>query len=323
MKILKYLAATLVVVFAVGPAYAQGAYPNKPVKIIVPFPPGQATDIIGRLVAQKLAEKWGQSVYVENRAGAGGITGVEMATKAPADGYTLLVAGSGPLSISPAINSKLTYVPLRDLQPLGLVATMPMVLVSAPSFQAQTLADLLVMLRNKPDDLSYASSGTGSTGQLATELLLSMSKTKMVHVPYKGGAQAMTDVIAGRVPVTVESQAGVLPLITGGQLRPIAVTSAKRSSKLPNVPTFAETGLAGFDVSAWIGVLGPVRMPPAIFKKIADDVASVINTKEMRDRVFELGLELEPMSADQFASHIKLEIEKYTAIAKAANIQAE
>jgi tripartite-type tricarboxylate transporter receptor subunit TctC len=145
----------------------------------------------------------------------------------------------------------------------------------------------------------------------------------MVHVPYKGGAQAMTDVIAGRVPVTVESQAGVLPLITGGQLRPIAVTSAKRSSKLPNVPTFAESGLAGFDVSAWIGVLGPVRMPPAIFKKIADDVASVINTKEMRDRVFELGLELEPMSADQFTLHIKLEIEKYTAIAKAANIQAE
>ena len=325
MKAFKWFAvAAVIAAHALSPAYSQtGNFPQKAVKIIVPFPAGQATDVIGRLVAQKLSEKWGQAVIVENRVGAGGVTGVDSAAKSAPDGYTLLVAGSGPMSVLPAINAKLPYSPLRDFQPLGLVATMPMLLVSTPSFPAQTVPELIAMLRAKPGDLSYASSGVGTTGQLAAELFLSVTQTKMLHVPYKGSSQALTDVISGLVPVSIESQVGVLPFIGSGRLRAIAVTSAKRSSKFPTVPTMAESGLANFDVSAWIGVLAPIGLPPAIFKKIADDIASIVVTKEVRDRVVELGLEAAPMSADQFSSHIRIEIDKYTRIAKDANISVE
>ena len=187
MKFLKNLAtATLAASFSLAPAFAQtvGGYPNKPVRVIVPFPAGQATDIIGRLVAQKLGEKWGQPLVIDNRVGAGGILGADAAAKSAPDGYTLLVAGSGPLSILPAINASLPYAPMRDFQPLGLVASMPMLLVSAPTFEAQTAQELIALARAKPGDLSYASSGTGSTGQLAAELFISRTQTKIVPVPY-------------------------------------------------------------------------------------------------------------------------------------------
>lgn len=301
----------------------EAAYPQRPVKIIVPFPPGQATDIIGRLVAQGLAEKWGQSVYVENRPGVGGTLGADLAAKAPPDGYTLLVVGSGPLSVSPAINANLPYVPLRDFHPIGLVASMPMVLAAAPSYPAQTLKDVIAVLKERPGQVAYASSGTGATGQLAAELMLSLTQTKAIHVPYKGSTPALADVISGLVPITVESQAATLPLITSGKLRAIAVTSKKRSSKFPDVPTFDESGLPGFDVSAWIGLIGQAAMPPAILKKIAQDLAAIMESKDLRRRIDEMGLEAAPMGPEQFAAHIRQEIEKYTAITKAANIKAE
>jgi tripartite-type tricarboxylate transporter receptor subunit TctC len=317
-------AALLAVLWGVPAVHAQdGAYPQRAVKIIVPFPPGQATDIIGRVVAQKFSEKWGQPVVVDNRPGAGGITGVDAAVKSAPDGYTLLVAGSGPLSVSPAINANLPYAPLRDLRPLGLVASMPMVLVSAPEFPAKSLGDLLAMLKAKPGDIAYASSGTGSTGQLAAELMLSLTQTTMIHVPYKGSGPALSDVMAGRVPVTVESQAATLSMINSGKLRAIAVTSAKRSSKFPAVPTFNESGLPNFDVSAWIGVLGQAALPPAILKKIAADLAQIMEGKDVQQRINDLGLEAAPLGAEQFAAHIRQEIDKYTAIAKGANIKVE
>jgi tripartite-type tricarboxylate transporter receptor subunit TctC len=200
---------------------------------------------------------------------------------------------------------------------------MPMVLVSAPAFPAQTLGELLSILKSKPGEVAYASSGTGSTGQLAAELMLSRSQTRMIHVPYKGSGPALSDVMAGRVPLTVESQAATLPMINSGKLRAIAVTSALRSSKFPTVPTFGESGLPNFDVSAWIGVLGQAAIPPAILKKIAADLAQIMEAKDIRQRIGELGLEAAPMGAEQFAVHIRREIDKYSAIAKAANIKAE
>lgn len=304
------------------PAIAQtDSYPKKPVRVIVPFPPGQATDIIGRLVAQKLGEKWGEAVIIENRVGAGGITGALFVAKAAADGYTLLVAGSGPLSILPAINSSLPYEPMKDFQPLGLVASMPMLMVSAPTFEAKTAQGIISLARAKPGDMSYASSGTGSTGQLATELFISRTQTKILHVPYKGSNQALTDVIAGRVPFTIESQAAVLPLAS--RLHIIAVTGVNRSNKFPDVPTLAESGLPNFDVAAWIGLVGPAKMPPAIVKKISDDLAAIVATKEVQDRISGLGLEAAPMGAEKFGSYIRSEIDKFTSIAKAANIKVE
>ena len=324
MKFLKNLAtAALAASFSLAPAFAQtaGGYPNKPVRVIVPFPAGQATDIIGRLVAQKLGEKWGQPLVIDNRVGAGGILGADAAAKSAPDGYTLLVAGSGPLSIQPAINASLPYAPMRDFQPLGLVASMPMLLVSAPTFEAQTAQELIALARAKPGDLSYASSGTGSTGQLAAELFISRTQTKIVHVPYKGSGAALTDVIAGRVPFTVESQAAILPL--ANRLRIIAVTGAKRSLKYPDVPTLAESGLPNFDVVAWIGLVGPANMPAAIVKKISEDLAAIVATKEVQDRIADLGLEAAPLNAEKFGPFIRSEIDKFTAIAKAANIKSE
>lgn len=323
MKFLKNLAtAALAASFTLAPAFAQTVgYPNKPVRVIVPFPAGQATDIIGRLVAQKLGDKWGQPLVIDNRVGAGGITGADIAAKSAPDGYTLLVAGSGPLSILPAINSSLPYAPMRDFQPLGLVASMPMLMVSAPTFEAKTAQELITLARAKPGDLSYASSGTGSTGQLAAELFISRTQTKIVHVPYKGSGMALTDVIAGRVPFTVESQAAILPLAS--RLRIIAVTGAKRSLKYPDVPTLEESGLPNFDVVAWIGLVGPTNMPPAIVKKISDDLVAIVATKEVQDRIADLGLEAAPLSAEKFGPFIKSEIDKFTSIAKTANIKAE
>ncbi len=314
----------LAALFGSPDAVAQSAaYPSRTVRIIVPFPPGQATDIIGRLVAQGLAEKWGHPVVVENRAGAGGMLGTDQAAKAQGDGYTLLVAGSGPLSILPSINSNLPYSPLKDFQPLALVASMPMVLAMAPSHPAQTLNDVISMVRGKPGEISYASSGTGSTGQLAAELMLSLTQTKMIHVPYKGSGAALSDVMSGLVPVTVESQAATMPLITSGKLRAIAMTSKKRSGKFPAVPTFDESGLPGFDVVAWIGVIGQSSMPAALQKKISADLAQIMESAEIRRKIEDMGLEAAPMGPEQFTAHLRQEIEKYTALAKSANIKAE
>ena len=298
-------------------------YPLRPVRVIVPFPPGQATDIIGRLVAQKLTEKWGRPVVVENRPGAGGNIGVEVAAKSVADGYTLLVAGSGPMSISPALHPQLAYKPTKDFAALALVASMPMILVTDPAYPAKSVGELLALLRAKPGEIPYGSSGTGTTGQLAAELFLKLTNTRMNHIPYKGSGAVLNDVIGGRVPVTVESQAACMALIISGKLRPIAVTSAKRSSMFLDVPTLAESGLTGFDVSAWIGVLAPVGVPAPILKKISEDLAQIVEAKDLQSRVRELGLEPAPMGAERFSAHIQQEIDKYQSIVTSANIRAD
>jgi len=298
-------------------------YPLRPVRVIVPFPPGQATDIIGRLVAQKFSEKWGRPVVVENRPGAGGNVGAEVAAKSVADGYTLLVAGSGPMSISPALYPQLAYNPVKDFAPVALVASMPMILVTDPAYPAKSVGELLSLLRARPGEIPYGSSGTGTTGQLAAELFLKLTNTRMNHIPYKGSGAVLNDIIGGRVPVTVESQAACMALILSGKLRPLAVTSGKRSSMFPDVPTLAESGLAGFDVSAWIGVLAPVGIPAPILKKISEDLAQIVEAKDLQSRIKELGLEPAPMGAERFAAHIRQEIDKYQSIVRSANIRAD
>ena len=315
-------ALAAILLFAFGSAGAQG-YPERPVRVLVGYPPGGGTDLVARLIQQPLAERWRQPIVVENRPGANAIIATEAVVKAKPDGYTLLMAYATELAVNPATHKKLPYDPVSDLAPILQLASAPLVLAVNPSLPAQTIQELIGIAKAKPGSLSYSSSGNGSVHQFAGELFKLRTGTDIVHIPYKGSGPATADAVAGQVQVTFASVASVLRFVQGGRLRALAVTSPQRSAQLPNVPTAIEAGLADVVLTSWYGLLAPAGTPPEIINKIAADVSAALTNPEIKKGFEAQGLDLAQSSPQGFAEFIRGEAAKYARIASAGNIQQE
>ena len=279
-------AATLLMCTAV-PLHAQpaaSAYPTKSIRLIVPLAPGGGNDTIARLIGVKISPTLGQRVVIDNRPGAGGIIGVEIVAKAPADGYTLLLANAAVMSIVPHAQQKVPYDALKDFAPVSLIASAPLLVVVHPSLPVRTMKELTALAKARPAAINYASNGVGTGTHLATELYSMMTGVKMVHVPYKGLSLAMTDLMSGQVPLMFSSAVAMLPHVKTGKLRAIAMTGARRSQALPEVPTVAETGLVGYEASSWYGVAAPAGTARAIVERLNKEIVAVVKSKELQDR---------------------------------------
>ena len=298
---------------------AQG-YPERPVRVLVGYPPGGGTDLVARLIAVPLSERWRQPVVVENRPGANAILATEAVVKAKPDGYTLLMAYATELALNPATHRKLPYDPVRDLAPIAQLASAPLVMAVHPSLTAQDVPGLVALAKAKPGALSYSSSGTGSVHQFAGELFKLRSGIDIVHIPYKGSGPATADAVSGQVQVTFASVASVLRFVQSGRLRALAVTSPQRSPQLPNVPTAAEAGVPGVELTSWYGVLAPAGTPPEVIRKVAADVAAALAAPEVRKGFEAQGLDIAQSSPAAFGEFIRAEADKYQRIARAAAI---
>jgi tripartite-type tricarboxylate transporter receptor subunit TctC len=319
---MKIIAAFFAGLLLAGTALAQ-TYPNRPVRVIIPWPPGQATDLAARIVADKLSQQLGQPFVADNRPGAGGSIGTDAVVRAPADGYTLLAASSGPISIMPNLQ-KIPYDPLKDLSPVSLVAAAPFALVSAPSFPAKDAKELVALVRASPDKYTFSSSGTGATAHLFSELFHSMAQLKSRHVPYKGSAPAMTDVINGQISYTIETVASVVGHVKSGRLRVYGVTTARRSSALPEAPPLAEAaGIPGYDAAAWIGYAAPAGTPREILARLATEIQKAMQAPDLKERYLALGLETAANTPEEFGPYLRKEQERYGSIIRNANIKVE
>lgn len=305
------------------PAGLAQSYPNKTIHFIMPYPVGGSIDIAGRMVMQKVAENLGQPVVIDNRTGAGGIVGTEMAARAPADGYTLVMGGNGTLALSPHLQRNLPYDPLRDFAPVTQLVIVPYVLVVNPAFKANSVAELIALAKARPDEINYASGGNGSAPHLAAEIFKRMANVRLLHVPYKGSTPGINDVISGQVQLTFTGIPSVLSQIKSGRLRPLGVTSAKRAAALPNVPTIGESGVPGYEVSPWFGVLVPARTPPALVTQLNSEIVKVLRSAAIRERFAAEGIEPVGNTPEQFAAYIKLELAKWGKVLKDAGIRAD
>jgi len=320
--VLATASVSLALALFAGAAIAQG-YPAKPIRMIVPFPPGGGTDIAARTIANKLSEDVKWTFVVENKPGAGGNLGVEQAVKSPADGYTLVIGQTSNLAINPALYAKLPYDPLRDLSPVALIVSAPVVFVVAASSRHTSLGDLLAAAKTDPGGVTFASPGNGTVSHLAGELLQRAAGVRLTHVPYKGASQALTDTLGGQVQSFMSSVPSALSQIKAGRLRAIAVTSAKRAPELPEVPTIAESGYKGFEASTWYGLLAPAGTPAAIVAKLNAEVNRALGTPEVRQRLAAEGGEALGGSAEQFASFLKAEHAKWGRVVKESGARAE
>lgn len=299
------------------------AYPSKPIKLVIPFPPGGSTDVIGRLLGQKLSDTLGQSVVVDNRGGAGGVIGADFVAKSLADGYTILIGTPGAITISPSLQSKLPYQPTRDFAPVSLLATVPNLLVSHPAVPIASVQDLIRIAKAKPGLLSYGSSGIGASPHLAGELFKYMTGTDIVHVPYKGAGAAFLDLISGRIDLMFPVYASVLPQVNAKKVKPVAITSLKRAAALPLVPTVDESGLKGFEVSNWFGVLAPAGTPKNVVDRLNTAIVSAFKTGETVDFLATQGLDAATSTPDELLAYMREEIAKWGRVVKAANIKPE
>jgi tripartite-type tricarboxylate transporter receptor subunit TctC len=318
-----------VAVSAAGSAMAQesAAFPARPVRMVIHIGPGSSMDIIGRVLGQKLSDTWGQSLIVDNRAGAGGTIGMDVVAKAPADGYTLLF-GAASMAIAPSFFKKLPFDPLRDFEPITQITSRYNALVvpagSSLNSQLNSVRDVIALAKAKPGFVSYGSGGgTGSSDHLAGELLALMSGTQMLHVPYKSGPQAVTDLIGGQLMIYMGGVPVSLPMIKSGKLRPLGVSSLKRIAQLPEVPTIAEAGVPGFEVNVWYGLFAPRGTPQHIVAKISADVSRVVKTAEMRERFAGLGADAEGTTPAEFRNYFRGDIAKWSKVVKAAKLSAE
>ena len=307
---------------AAVPAAAQ-TYPAKTVRLIAPFAPGGATDVLARLAAQKLSERWGQTIIVDNRVGAGGHIGAELAARAAPDGYTLLVAGT-PHAIGMTLYKKLAYDLVKDLVGANRIATYPSAIAVHPQLPAKNVKELIALAKSRPGQLNFGSAGVGSPNGLALELFQTMAKVKMVHIPYKGGSgQMVSELISGQVQLASIGLPPVMPYVKAGRLRVIAVTGMTRSDLLPQTPTVHESGLPGFDVTSWYGIFGPAALPKDIVAKLNADVAAILNAPDLKQRLDGLGAEPGSMSVDAFNKYVREEVTKWAKVVKDSGATAD
>jgi tripartite-type tricarboxylate transporter receptor subunit TctC len=302
---------------------AQDAWPSKPITYVVPFPAGGTTDTLARLISQKLGPALGTTIVVENRAGAGGNIGSDFVAKAAPDGYTILGGTISSHAINATLYPKLPYDPLKSFAPITLIGTNANVLVVAAASPFQSVKDIVAASKAKPGSLSFASAGNGTSQHLSGELFKSIAGIDVVHVPYKGSAPAITDVMGGQVPFMFDTSVVAAPFIEGGKVRALAVTSAKRAAVLPNVPTMAESGVANYDVVSWQAIFAPAGTPPAIVQRLYTEIAKIIKSAEMQERFAKLGLEPSGMLPADLAKFQANEIAKWAAVIKAGNIKIE
>jgi tripartite-type tricarboxylate transporter receptor subunit TctC len=321
IRLLRTALALLVTLFAAGAA-AQ-AWPSKPIRLVVPFPPGGATDILARAVAQKMTDAWGQPVVVDNRPGAGGNIGSELVAKSAPDGYTLEMGTVGTHAINASLYAKMPYDHIKDFAPVILVAGVPNVLVVYPGLPVKSVQELIAYGKANPGKLNFASSGSGTSIHLAGELFKVMTGVQMTHVPYKGSAPALQDLLGGQVQLMFDNLPPSLPQIKSGKLRALGVTSAARSPALPDVPTVAEQGLPGFEASSWFGVLAPTGTPPAVITKINTEIDKWLQTPEAKEKLLALGANPGGGTPEDFAKHIAAETAKWAKVVKESGAKVD
>lgn len=301
---------------------AQPAYPGKPIRLISPYPPGGATTVMARLISQRFTERWGQPVIIDNRPGGNAVIGTEAAVKSTPDGYTILVGGNS-LIITPLLVSNLPYDAFKDLAPVAMLASAEFMLVLNPSVPANNLQELIALAKSKPGQLNYGTSGTGTIAHLMSELININAAIKMQHIPYKGGAQIVTDLMGGQLQLAVQPAIFAIAQIKAGKLRAVAIGGETRLAALPQVPTFREAGLAGIDVNAWWGLLAPAGTPKAIVDKLSAEVAGILALPDTKEKAAAQGLDPFITTAEQMAAQMKLDSAKYARIIKAANIKLD
>ena len=304
-------------------AHAQDAWPSKPLRLIVPFTPGGVTDTSGRLIAESLGKRLGQQVVVDNKPGASGNIGTALAKGSAPDGYTLVLGFDGTMVIIPHVFSKLPFDPVKDFAPIGKIGDATLILVANPNVPAKSLLDVVNLSKSTAGGLSFGTSGTGGTPHIAGELLKMRTGANLTHIPYKGGGQAMTDVLGGTIPLVYTAVAGAHGHVKAGKLKAIAVSSAQRTSSLPDVPTFAESGVPDFVVNSWVGLFAPTGTPAAILTRLNTELNAVLNDATVREKLRAMGIEPSPGSADQYRDEVKRDLDRYGAVVKAAGISVE
>ncbi len=316
------LAAVALGLAAASAAYADDPWPAKPITLVVPFAPGGTTDILARAVAEKLALSLGQTVVVDNRPGAGGNLGAGLVAKSPADGYTLFMATVAH-TMAPGLYKSLPYDFTKDFDPVAMVAYTPNVLLVNPSIPVKTVAELVAYIKAHPHAVSYGSAGVGSTEHLSGEMFRSMTGTDIVHIPYKGGAPMMVDLIGGQIQMAIETSPSAVPQVRGGKVRALAVTTPKRSSAYPGVPTLDEAGIKGFDVTTWFAIMVPHGSPPAIEQRLNAELLKIVKLPDVQKRFNEQGVSGGDMTPEQLAGFIKSETAKWTKVAKDSGASAD
>ena len=326
MNKIKYLfIAICLACGAAGQVFAQGAanYPAKTVRFIAPFPPGGSTDLLARLVAQKLTEAWGQQVIVENRGGAAGTIGVELAARAAPDGYTIVMGHVGTFGVNPTLYPKLSYDAVRDFAPVTVLATVPNGMAVHPSLPVKTARDFIALAKSRPNELLYASGGSGSASHLAGEYFKLLTKIEMVHVPYKGTAPAMISMISGQTTMTITGMVALGPHVKSGRLKLLGVATLKRLAVAPDVPTLHESGVPGYDANQWYGVLTQAAVPRDIVNKLHADIVKVMARADVKERLAADGAEPVANTPEQFAAHIKAEIARWAPVVKASGAKPD
>lgn len=320
----RLLGVTLALAAGILPqAHAQGNYPNKPIRLVVPFANAGVTDTSARIVAEKLGQELGQQIVVDNKPGAGGNIGTQMVAKAEPDGYTLLLGYDGTLVINPNVYAKVPFDPVKDFVPIGKIGDALLLIAANPKLGIKTVADLERYAKTVPGGMSYGSAGNGSTTHLAGEMFHQRTGVPMTHVPYKGGGQALLDVVGGTLPVTFAAVTGAMPFVKSGQVDAVAVTSRQRAPSLPNVPTLIETGMKDFEINSWVGLMAPAGTPKPIVDKLSAGLQKVLNDPAMRERLAALGIVATPGTPDAYGREIVRDLAKNKSVVKAANIKLD
>jgi tripartite-type tricarboxylate transporter receptor subunit TctC len=320
MKLHRYLISTVILLAALTPmlSLAQANYPNRPIRLIIPFTPGGVTDTSGRFIAEQLSLKLGQQVIADNKPGASGNIGSQMVAAAEPDGYTLLLGYAGTLSINPLLNEKTPFDSVKDFAPIGKIGDAILILVANNNFQGKTLADVIAISKKDPNGLSYGTSGSGGTPHIAGELLKQRTGANLVHIPYKGGGQALLDLLGGNIPLVYTAVAGANQYVGSGRIKAIAVSSSKRSPSMPDVPTFIEGGVKDFVIDDWVGLLAPAKTPKPIIDKLNQALNEILNSSEGKARLFVMGITPSPGTPERFSEQIKGDLVRFSPIVKTA-----